>query len=194
VEAYERWLGERAAARLHRQMAPRRDRLLRRREIPRRMGPRVLVRRAQPPRLAARRASHLQPRGAHVRGDGSGRLHRRAQYAHGCVERACDFLRRYAKESSSLVVSVDEPHHAFLAPGSWYERFEEFEVDRGPSVEEELSNKPISHRRMAQHKGGMHSRDGRKVRHPAYFGCKPSSTTRSAASSNRSTSTVPARR
>lgn len=92
-------------------------------------------------------------------------------YAHGCVERARDFVRRYAAESFFLVVSLDEPHHPFLAPGGWYERFEEFEIDRGPSVEEELSNKPVSHRRMAQNAGGMHTRDGRKVRHPAYFGC-----------------------
>ena len=63
-------------------------------------------------------------------------------FAHGCSERAIEFLRKNKNEDFLLVVSYDEPHHPFIAPQKYYEQFKIRAHSNYGNLNDDLQNKP----------------------------------------------------
>jgi uncharacterized sulfatase len=81
-------------------------------------------------------------------------------HAHRIAERAVDFIRRHRDEDFFLVVSIDEPHHPFIAPEPFASAFESFHLPIGPSAADTLKTKP-----RAQREWAAHAKAGGFVRH-----------------------------
>ncbi len=98
-------------------------------------------------------------------------------HAHRSADRAIAFIEENRDRDFFLVVSIDEPHHPFIAPEPWVSAFEEFELEL-PNADDALATKPRQQREWAAHVAagvtGSVRRDaaGRAcVRHPRFFGC-----------------------
>lgn len=63
-------------------------------------------------------------------------------FAHRCSNRAIDYLENHQEEDFLLVVSYDEPHHPWLCPKEFYDRFEAYEWPKSPNVFDDLADKP----------------------------------------------------
>ena len=74
-----------------------------------------------------------------------------------------------------MVVSIDEPHHPFIAPEPYASAFDEF-LFPVPNADDPLSDKPLSQKEWARHTESHQSqliRTGDKayLRHPQHFAC-----------------------
>jgi len=90
--------------------------------------------------------------------------------AHRSVDKALDFIERHRNEDFFLVVSIDEPHHPFICPAEFLEKFEGFEYKMGGNGNDDLSNKPQSQRDWAEHVKA-HMGDGEVFRLDPFFAC-----------------------
>lgn len=63
-------------------------------------------------------------------------------YAYGCTAKALDFIEKNASKDFFLTVSYDEPHHPFLAPGKYYERFRGVPHSEYGNLDDDLTDKP----------------------------------------------------
>ncbi|MDX1358027.1 MAG: sulfatase-like hydrolase/transferase, partial [Clostridia bacterium] len=63
-------------------------------------------------------------------------------YAHKCSNRAIDFIKENKDNDFMLVVSYDEPHHPFLAPGKYYGRFRGIPHSNSGNIHDTLEDKP----------------------------------------------------
>lgn len=90
-------------------------------------------------------------------------------FGHRCSNRAIEFLRRHAAEDFLLVVSYDEPHHPFLCPREYYDRYANYKFPATGNVHDTLADKPEHHRVWA---GERLHKDSRTLCVPraAYFG------------------------
>lgn len=100
-----------------------------------------------------------------------------AEFTHACriAERAREFIRVHRDRDFLLVVSIDEPHHPFIAPEPYAGAFREF-LFPVPNADDPLETKPRSQREWARHTAAQRSllvRDGDRaaLRHPRHFGC-----------------------
>lgn len=98
-------------------------------------------------------------------------------HAHRIADRAIAFLEENRAKDFLLVVSIDEPHHPFIAPEPWASAFEDFELDV-PNADDSLAAKPRQQREWAAHVAPalksklVRGADGRaRIRHPRFFGC-----------------------
>lgn len=97
-------------------------------------------------------------------------------HAHRIADRAIDFIRKHRDRDFLLVVSIDEPHHPFIAPEPFASRFEDFEFPV-PNADDPLDTKPRSQREWAAHTAAtwepsMRRRgDEASFFHPRHFAC-----------------------
>ena len=63
-------------------------------------------------------------------------------FAHKCSNKALDFIEKYRSDDFFLVVSYDEPHHPFLAPGEYYEYFRSRNHTNNGNLSDGLQDKP----------------------------------------------------
>ncbi|MBE7538721.1 MAG: sulfatase-like hydrolase/transferase [Opitutaceae bacterium] len=97
-------------------------------------------------------------------------------HAHRIADKAIDFIRRHQHEDFFLVVSIDEPHHPFIAPEPFASAFEDF-LFPVPNADDPLTDKPRSQREWAAHTGkafeaSLVRRNGMiHLRHPRHFAC-----------------------
>lgn len=98
-------------------------------------------------------------------------------HAHRIADRAVEFIEENRDKDFLLVVSIDEPHHPFIAPEPWVSAFEEFELEL-PNADDPLATKPQQQRDWAAHvapgvKASLRrDAQGRTwVRHPRFFAC-----------------------
>ncbi len=153
--------GAEPAGRIYRQVAPRRDGLLRQRPLPRGVGPRLLVRYAQVSRGDVAGGPPLLPPRPHL-----GRTPRprrdRGVYVRASVRGPRPrFLAQHDRQDFLLVVSFDEPHHPSLCPPSFAEMFEHFDYALGENASDPMTDKPAHHREWAE---AMPSAAGTAVR------------------------------
>jgi uncharacterized sulfatase len=100
-----------------------------------------------------------------------------AEFTHAwrIAERAREFIRAHRDRDFLLVVSIDEPHHPFIAPEPYASAFDEF-LFPVPNADDPLSDKPRSQKEWAQHTKSHQTqlaRSGAKayLRHPHHFAC-----------------------
>ena len=91
------------------------------------------------------------------------------------AERAREFIRAHRDRDFLLVVSIDEPHHPFIAPEPYVSAFDEF-LFPVPNADDPLSDKPVAQQEWARHTAAHRRQLVRKgdrahLRHPAHFGC-----------------------
>lgn len=97
-------------------------------------------------------------------------------HAHRIADKAIDFIRRHQHEDFLLVISIDEPHHPFIAPEPFVSAFEDF-LFPVPNADDPLADKPNSQREWAAHTEKtfapfMVKKDGQSfIRHPRHFSC-----------------------
>lgn len=77
-------------------------------------------------------------------------------YAHRCVDRAIDFVRKYAEKDFFLTVSLDEPHDPSVCPQRFFRKMRQvnFKFKRLPNVNASLKSKPDHQRVWAKHHKG----------------------------------------
>lgn len=93
-------------------------------------------------------------------------------FAGRCAQRAERFLAEHGGERFLLVVSFDEPHHPFLCPPEFLERFEGFRFDVGIGASDSLIDKPAHHRTWAEAQGRLATRDpSRFIERRDFFAC-----------------------
>ncbi len=64
-------------------------------------------------------------------------------FAHRCSDRAIDFLSKNAdKDDFFLVVSYDEPHHPYICPREFWQKYEGYKFPCNENVKDTLENKP----------------------------------------------------
>jgi uncharacterized sulfatase len=125
------------------------------------------------PNEAARRLSRqvLGPREIREHGITSEFTH-----AHRIADKAVDFIRRHQNEDFLLVVSIDEPHHPFIAPEPFASGFEDF-LFPVPNAADPLTHKPRGQQEWAAHTqpifaGHMVQRGGVTcLSYPRHFAC-----------------------
>ncbi|MFZ9840057.1 MAG: sulfatase-like hydrolase/transferase [Opitutaceae bacterium] len=100
-----------------------------------------------------------------------------AEFTHAwrIAERAREFIRAHRDRDFLLIVSIDEPHHPFIAPEPYVSAFEDF-LFPVPNADDPLSAKPRAQQEWARHTASHRSnlvRSGAQValRHPRHFGC-----------------------
>jgi len=100
-----------------------------------------------------------------------------AEFTHAwrIAERAREFIRAHRDRDFLLVVSIDEPHHPFIAPEPYASAFDEF-LFPVPNADDSLSDKPLSQKEWARHTESHQTqlaRSGGKayLRHPQHFAC-----------------------
>jgi uncharacterized sulfatase len=91
------------------------------------------------------------------------------------AERAREFIRAHRDRDFLLVVSIDEPHHPFIAPEPYASAFEGF-LFPVPNADDPLSDKPQSQREWARHTASHQTslvRAGGQshLHHPQHFAC-----------------------
>ncbi len=97
-------------------------------------------------------------------------------HAHRIADKAIDFIRRHQEEDFFLVVSIDEPHHPFIAPEPFVSAFEDF-LFPVPNAGDSLTDKPRAQREWAAHTektfaANWVEKDGKAYfRHPRHFAC-----------------------
>ncbi|MBD3316791.1 MAG: sulfatase-like hydrolase/transferase [Chitinivibrionales bacterium] len=94
-------------------------------------------------------------------------------WAYRNTERAMRFLSEAKEESSPfcLVVSHDEPHHPYICPPEYMERFEHIPYENGPAAHDTLEGKPSHQIEWAKSKFGCYGEVREKVLAPWYLGC-----------------------
>ncbi len=100
-----------------------------------------------------------------------------AEFTHAwrVAERAREFIHANRDRDFLLVVSIDEPHHPYIAPEPYASAFNDF-LFPVPNADDPLVDKPGSQREWARHTAGHRAhlvRDGGvpSLRHPQHFGC-----------------------
>lgn len=100
-----------------------------------------------------------------------------AEFTHAwrIAERARDFIRDHRDRDFLLIVSIDEPHHPFIAPEPYASAFEKF-LFPVPNADDPLTDKPGSQREWARHTAAhrahlMRQGGTASLRHPLHFGC-----------------------
>ncbi len=91
-------------------------------------------------------------------------------YAHRCSNRAIDFLKNHSEEDFFLTVSYDEPHHPFICPREYWEKYTDFEFPKSPNIKDVLTNKPDYQKAWAGESAGA-DRDSIRLKNAFYFGC-----------------------
>ncbi len=91
-------------------------------------------------------------------------------YAHRCSDRAIDFLHKNADNDFFLSISYDEPHHPFICPREYWEKYVDFEFPASPNIKDVLENKPDYQKAWAGNRAEM-NRDDIKLKNAFYFGC-----------------------
>lgn len=103
-----------------------------------------------------------------------GTLRTEETFAHGCTERAIQFLQQQGREDFLLVVSYDEPHDPFLCPEPYASMYRNYTFPKSPNVWDRLADKP-EHQRVWAGDALATDRDavviGCDERRAAYFGC-----------------------
>ena len=83
---------------------------------------------------------------------------REQTWAGGITDRAIDFLRRPRDRPRLLVLTYDEPHHPFVCPPKYVERFAGTRLPIGPAFHDDLADKPRLQRALAERQAGAHAR------------------------------------
>jgi uncharacterized sulfatase len=91
-------------------------------------------------------------------------------WAHRSTNRALEFLSEAGDDPFVLVVSYDEPHHPWVCPPEFVEPFLDYELPIGPSVQDDLADKPAHHLEWSRAVRARASDRG-TLRFPIYFGC-----------------------
>ena len=102
-------------------------------------------------------------------------LKREDTFAAGCTDRAEEFLRRHKNDDFLLVVSYDEPHAPAISPPPFCDEFGNEGLPLGPSIADDLADKPRAQRSWQEDPGlqmPAHARlhEGRYFDQP-YFAC-----------------------
>jgi uncharacterized sulfatase len=91
-------------------------------------------------------------------------------WGHRITNRAIDFLQeRKPSQPFLLIVAPDEPHHPFICPPEYVERFQDFHYPLGPAAFDTLENKPAHQREWAA--ASRQDKQSGYAHHPLYFGC-----------------------
>lgn len=100
-----------------------------------------------------------------------------AEFTHAwrIAERARAFIRAHRDRDFLLIVSIDEPHHPFIAPAPFAGAFRDF-LFPVPNADDPLAAKPRAQREWARHTAAQHARLVRAgpvpaLHHPRHFGC-----------------------
>ncbi len=91
-------------------------------------------------------------------------------YAHRCSNRAIDFLEKHGDEDFFLTVSYDEPHHPFICPREYWEKYLDYEFPISPNIKDVLAEKPDYQHAWAGDSINQ-NRDDIKIKQAFYFGC-----------------------
>ena len=91
-------------------------------------------------------------------------------WGHRIIDKAVGFLQeRDPTKPFLLVVAPDEPHHPYICPPEYVEKFKDFHYPLGPAAFDTLENKPAHQQEWAA-AIGRECPDG-TITDPLYFGC-----------------------
>ena len=100
-----------------------------------------------------------------------------AEFTHAwrIAERAREFIRQHREKDFLLVVSIDEPHHPYIAPEGYVRAFQDF-LFPVPNAADPLTDKPQAQVEWSKHteycQSQMVQKDGKTyLRHPHHFAC-----------------------
>ncbi len=91
-------------------------------------------------------------------------------FAHRCSDRAIKFLEEHGEEDFFLSVSYDEPHHPYICPREYWEKYVDFEFPVSPNTKDTLEGKPDYQLAWAGDSVNR-NRDDIKIKQAFYFGC-----------------------
>ncbi len=74
-------------------------------------------------------------------------------YGNRCSNRAVDFLNEYKGGDFFLTVSYDEPHHPYVTPERFLNKFKDYRFPKTPNIWDNLENKPEHHKVWARVNG-----------------------------------------
>ncbi|MES2393991.1 MAG: sulfatase-like hydrolase/transferase [Acidobacteriota bacterium] len=89
-------------------------------------------------------------------------------YGYRVTERALDFIAKHKDEDYLLVVAYDEPHHPWLCPKEYTDRYRDFVFPASENVHDDLRNKPEEQRVWAGKR--LQRKEAPPITSAQYFG------------------------
>ncbi len=72
-------------------------------------------------------------------------------YGYRCSKRAMEFIEKYKDEDFLLVLSYDEPHHPSLCPPEYFNKYEDYIIQKNKiNTKDTLEDKPAHHKVWAK--------------------------------------------